>query len=112
MKRFAQITVLGLVLAGCQTTTNASAPMNDGILKAALSGKTLVRGDTSIALNSDGSMVSDAVEGTWYVSGGKFCRTIVKPANYAGHECQGVVFEGDQVTFNSPSGRSNTYTLQ
>ncbi|MCV6585144.1 MAG: hypothetical protein OIF47_06380 [Marinibacterium sp.] len=95
-----------LVLAACDIPTAAVDPLN-----AALSGKTLTSGSTTIMLGSDGTISGDGVAGTWEIRDGKFCRTLTQPESLQGSECQTVTLDGDKATFQSPTGRTSSFTL-
>jgi hypothetical protein len=96
-----------LALAACQTTGSEMSASPDDALRAQLSGKTIAVNGAETHVNSDGSL-SGAVQGTWTIEDGKYCRTIVAPKAWAGTQCQGVSFDGNQVTFTRPNGKTFT----
>lgn len=113
---------VAVLLAGCQMSdqqstsqTNAEPMMEDaegGTLLSRLSGKTLALNDLQFTLHEDGRLTgNDGTMGTWEVRDGKYCRTITVPEKWKGTECQDVTIAGDQITFVSPTGRTNTYTM-
>ena len=117
MKHFVLAVVAGLSLTACQTTTSDTA--GQGAAAPAwlsLVGRNLVSVDdtaVTVVLRSDGTMGgSENIEGSWQERGGKFCRTVTKPARFAGTECQNVTLSGNRATFRSPSGRTSTWTIQ
>ncbi len=88
------------------TTSGTDAPAWLSIV-----GKPLTNGDTTVTIGADGTVTGGGFEGVWEERDGKYCRTLTQPAQYAGTECQTVVLNGDQVTFESPQGHSVTWTV-
>lgn len=115
MKFISFVTVAGLGLAACQTTTSGTATQN-AVAPAWMSivGKTLVSGDGNFAivLNPDGSLEGEGIKGSWTERDGKFCRTLTKPESRAGTECQIVTLSGNQATFDNQQGRITTWMVQ
>lgn len=113
MKHITLAIVAGLSLAACETTSGVTATQS-AVAPAWLSiiDKTIVSGDTNLVLGSNGALVGDGVEGVWEERDGKFCRTLSKPERLAGTECQVVTLSGNEVTFESPSGRTSTWVVQ
>ena len=118
---FIKPVAVAVLLAGCQMTdqqstaqTNAEPMIEDaesGSLMSQLSGKTLALNDLRFTLHEDGRLTgNDGTVGTWETRDGKYCRTITVPEKWKGTECQTVTIVGDQITFVSPTGRTNTYT--
>ncbi|WP_243254520.1 hypothetical protein [Sulfitobacter indolifex] len=115
MKIFSLMTVAGLGLAACQTTTNGTATQSAGAPAwMSIVGKTLVSGDGNFAivLNPDGSLEGEGIKGSWTEREGKFCRTLTKPESRAGTECQIVTLSGNQATFDNQQGRITSWMVQ
>lgn len=83
---------------------------------AALAGRTLTAKGAKIVLGADGvmsgSVGKNALQGTWEVSGGKFCRTITAPARLAGTACQKVDLQGDSLTVTREDGSVLVYKVE
>lgn len=116
---FSTMLLAASLLAACETNTSTSASMADANstdTRAMLAGKTLVNPDTTMNLLATGQLTGveangDEVAGTWTADDGQWCRTLTKPAAYAGSACRDVTFGGDQVTMIGPNG-AITYTMQ
>jgi len=86
-------------------------------LTAAVSGKTLVAGETSIYVNPNrtlsGTGPAGAVEGTWEVRNGQWCRNITAPAAWAGSRCQDAQLSGNTVSLaNADDTAMVNWTIQ
>jgi hypothetical protein len=78
-------------------------------LTDALAGKTLVNDSSEIKVNADGSLIGTAggaaLEGTWSVENGQWCRTLTAPARAAGSACQAATLNADgTITFDGVRG--------
>lgn len=111
MKTPALITAALLTLAAC----GGSAP--DPITQA-VSGRTLVQGDTRISPQANGDLVGtlangDALAGTWRVKDGKWCRTLNAPERFSGPEvCQDVALGEGEIVITGSNGEPQTYTIE
>lgn len=114
MKHFALAIVAGLSLAACDSTTTGGTATQSAAAPAWLSivDKTLVNGDTTVVLQSSGAVVGSGIEGVWEERDGKYCRTLTKPEQFAGTECQVVILNGNEVTFDNQQGRTSTWIVQ
>lgn len=94
--------------AGCMVyQKTASDPLLD-----AISGRTLVNSERTVTLNADGTLTGTDLNGTWYVEGGQFCRTLeTGPDTFGPSECQHVIADGNAITFYSPTGRTASYFM-
>lgn len=99
-------------------TLGACAPPPDPLV-APFVGRVLVSEGAEITVNADGTLSGtvgvnnpQALTGNWAVRDGDWCRTITAPERLAGTECQTVTLDGDQVSFESASGRTNTLTIR
>lgn len=81
-----------------------------------LAGKTLVAKNTQITLGADGSLSGkvgkDALQGSWTISKGQFCRTITAPARLAGKACLAASLSGGTFTVTRPDGTALVYTVK
>lgn len=81
-----------------------------------LAGKTLVAKKTQITLGADGSLSGnvgkDALQGSWSVSKGQFCRTITAPARLASEACLAASLSGGTLTVTRPDGTVLVYTVK
>ena len=91
--KYLLVSVLGSVMILSACVTESSDVIDP--LELAISGKTLVSDSAVLTLNSDrtltgavGADLESELIGTWYVSNGRFCRTITAPARLAGQACQ------------------------
>lgn len=114
MKHFAMAFVAALSLAACETTTSGGAETQSASAPAWLSivDKTLISGDVTVVLQSNGAVVGSGIEGVWEERDGKYCRTLTKPERFAGTECQVVTLNGSEVTFDNQQGRISTWVVQ
>ena len=69
----------------------------------AVSGRTLVAGDTRLTAGTNGALVGtlasgDTLSETWRISGGRWCRTLTLPSRLAGPEvCQDAALADGQL---------------
>lgn len=110
MKHFLILsTIAAFGLAACDTAPTPSADAPEWL---SIVDKTLVSGDTTVVLGSDGTISGSGIEGVWEERDGKYCRTLTKPERFAGTECQVATVDGDQITFDNLQGRTSTWTIQ
>ncbi len=117
MKHFALAVIAGLSLAACQTTTSGTATQSTNAPTwLSIVDKTLLNGadgETEVVLRSNGTIGgNEDIVGTWEERDGKYCRTLTEPERFAGTECQMVTLNGNEVTFESPGGRTSTWDVQ
>lgn len=97
----------GLALSGIVFVLMAAGAHAQDLAKA-LSGKTLVGGNTEIRVNPDGTLAGkagqDGLQGTWKVDKGKWCRTITAPKRLAGSACQTAVLKGKTLSVQRADG--------
>ncbi len=98
-----------LILGACAETASTPSVSTDPIT-AAVSGKTIVSGNTKFSIGSNGSLSGigpDGVtefKGAWTVRDGKWCRTFTEPATFAGTECQEAVLGDGTITITGRGG--------
>lgn len=110
MKTKLLLTAPFVLLAACQSTGMDKSPSAAKALLGPALDRPLTAGESTFILHSDGRLAGDAT-GTWTVENGKYCRTVVAPAKWAGSQCQDVSIDGDQITFARPDGSATTYTI-
>lgn len=109
VKSFALFAAAGLALAACGETMGGATEMDP--ITRAVSGNTLTRGDTAIEVNTDGTL-GGHVRGTWTVSNGQWCDTIIEPEEVAGTTCMGVELGDGELTFINDDGTpGNTWQI-
>lgn len=100
-------------LTACMDGTNTPDPITQ-----AVSGRTLVAGETRLTAGANGALVGtlaggDTLSGTWRIKGGKWCRTLTQPERFAGPEvCQDVALTDGQLVLIGSSGKPTTYTIE
>ncbi|WP_136440733.1 hypothetical protein [Pacificoceanicola onchidii] len=105
-------TTLIVSLAACAETQTVDP------ISQAVSGRTLVAGDTRLTAGANGALVGtlasgDTLSGTWRISNGKWCRTLTQPARFAGPEvCQDAALADGQLVIVGSSGAPTTYTIE
>lgn len=120
MKKFGLVVILvssTALLAGCSDGISDPVDMPNDPLTQQLVGKTLTNQSTKIQLQ-EGNMMTGrtgpsnevAIDGTWQIREGRFCRTLTSPPQLAGTECQDISIDGDTVTFDTPRGQQ-TYII-
>lgn len=103
---------LVITLAACAETQTADP------ITQAVSGRTLVAGDTRLTAGANGALVGtlaggDTLSGTWRISNGKWCRTLSQPARFAGPEvCQDAALTDGQLVIIGSNGSPTTYTIE
>lgn len=108
------MTVTALLAAGCmqdQGTTQMDP------LTAAVSGKTLVAGETSVYVNPNGTLSGQtpagSIAGTWEVRNGQWCRNLTAPAALANSACQDAQLNGNILTLPNSAGTAMVnWTIQ
>ncbi|MEL7213687.1 MAG: hypothetical protein AAGK92_13575 [Pseudomonadota bacterium] len=84
----------------------------------AVSGRTLVAGDTRLTAGANGALVGtlaggDTLSGTWRILNGRWCRTLTQPARFAGPEvCQDVALTEGQLVIIGSNGNPTTYIIE
>ena len=114
MFRKAPIVAISFVvtLAACAETQTVDP------ITQAVSGRTLVAGDTRLAAGADGAQVGtlaggDTLSGTWRISNGKWCRTLTQPARFAGPEvCQDATLTEGQLVIIGSNGNPTSYVIE
>jgi hypothetical protein len=102
-------------MTACMDGTATATP--DPITEA-VSGRTLVAGDTRLTAGANGALVGtlangNTLSGTWRISGGKWCRTLTQPARFAGPEvCQDAALADGQLVITGSNGNPTTYTIE
>lgn len=87
-----------IAVTACAEVTTTPDPLTQ-----AVSGRTLVSGDTRLLAGTNGSLVGtlasgDTLAGTWRISQGRWCRTLTQPARFAGAEvCQDAALADGQL---------------
>jgi hypothetical protein len=86
-------------------------------ITAAVSGRTLVAGETTINAGADGSLTGtlangNALEGGWTVRDGQWCRTLTAPAAIAGTACQDAELGDGTLTLTNTDGSTTTWAIQ
>lgn len=75
---------------------------------ADVSGKTVTAGETSIYVNPNGALSGSgpagAIEGTWEIRNGQWCRTITAPEAWANTRCQEARLTGNILTLPNADG--------
>lgn len=102
-----------IAVSACSEVTTTPDP-----IEQAVSGRTLVAGDTRLTAGANGALVGalasgEALSGTWRTSGGKWCRTLTQPARFAGAEvCQDAALADGQLVIIGSNGSPTTYTIE
>lgn len=84
----------------------------------AVSGRTLVAGDTRLTAGENGALVGtlangDTLSGTWRIRDGKWCRTLSQPARFAGPEvCQDAALTDGLLVIVGSNGSPTAYTIE
>lgn len=87
-------------------------------IEQAVSGRTLMAGDTRLTAGANGALVGtlasgDTLSGTWRINNGKWCRTLTQPARFAGPEvCQDAALTDGQLVVIGSNGSPTTYTIE
>ena len=98
--------------AACAEVSSTPDPITQ-----AVSGRTLISGDTRLTAGTNGTLVGtlasgDTLSGTWRISGGRWCRTLNQPARFAGPEvCQDAALTDGQLVIIGSNGSPTTYSI-
>lgn len=111
MKILIGLAAISISLAACDSTTHTGVAQADAPAWMAVVDKTLVSGDRSVTLNSDGTVIGTGIDGLWQERDGKFCRTLTLPVAAAGTQCQNVMIDGDTISFENNNGSLSTWTI-
>lgn len=109
------LTLLALVAITACAEVATTTP---DVITQAVSGRTLVSGDTRLSAGTNGALVGtlangDTLSGTWRISGGKWCRTLTLPERFSGPEvCQDAALTGDQLVIIGSNGSPTTYDIE
>jgi len=75
---------------------------------AAVSGKTVTAGDTTIYVNPNGTLSgtgpAGSIAGTWEIRNGQWCRAITAPQAWVGTQCQDAQLTGNNLTLSNAAG--------
>lgn len=110
-------TILAVIPFLALTACVAGNPSPDPISQA-VSGKTLVAGDTRLTAGTNGTLVGtlaggDTASGTWRISNNKWCRTLSLPVRLKGPEvCQAAALSDGKLVIIGSSGKPTTYTIE
>lgn len=102
-----------VAVTACVDAANTPDPITQ-----AVSGRTLIAGDTRLTAGSNGALVGilaggDVASGKWRISGGKWCRTLTQPARLSGPEvCQDAALTDGKLVIIGSSGKPTTYTIE
>ncbi len=102
-----------IAVSACAAVSTTPDP-----LEQAVSGRTLVAGDTRLTAGANGALVGtlasrDTLSGTWRITNGKWCRTLTQPARFAGPEvCQDAALADGQLVVIGSNGSPTTYNIE
>lgn len=108
-----------LAIASIMTVTACAevASFPDPITQA-VSGRTLIAGETRLTAGANGALVGtlaggDTLSGTWRVNGGKWCRTLTQPERFHGPEvCQAAALQDGQLVIVGSNGQPTVYVIE
>ncbi|GLO68990.1 hypothetical protein MACH17_05070 [Phaeobacter inhibens] len=112
MKSILTYTAL-IAVTACAEVSTTPDPITQ-----AVSGRTLVAGDSRLTAGANGTLIGtlatgDTLSGTWRISGGKWCRTLTLPARFAGPEvCQDAALADGQLVIVGSNGSHTTYVIE
>lgn len=112
MKSILTYTAL-IAVTACAEVSTTPDPITQ-----AVSGRTLVAGDSRLIAGANGTLIGtlatgDTLSGTWRISGGKWCRTLTLPARFAGPEvCQDAALADGQLVIVGSNGSPTTYVIE
>lgn len=104
--------IFAFALSACAETQSIDP------ITQAVSGRTLVAGETRLTAGANGALVGtlaggDTLSGTWRILNGKWCRTLTEPARFAGPEvCQNAALTDGQLVIVGSSGNPTTYVIE
>ena len=99
-------------------TACADVAISPDPITVAVSGRTLVSGDTRLTAGQNGTLVGvlangDTLSGSWRIAGGKWCRTLTLPERFSGPEvCQDAALQDGQLVIVGSNGSPTTYTIE
>lgn len=102
-----------IAVTACAEITTTPDP-----IEQAVSGRTLVAGDTRLTAGANGALVGtlssgDTLSGTWRISNGKWCRTLTLPVRFSGPEvCQDAALADGQLVVIGSNGSPTTYNIE
>lgn len=102
-----------LAVTACVDAANTPDPITQ-----AVSGRTLVAGDTCLTAGTNGTLVGtlaggDVAAGKWRISAGKWCRTLTQPARFRGPEvCQAAALQDGKLVIIGSNGKPTVYTIE
>jgi hypothetical protein len=112
-----KFTILAIASIMTVTACVETADVPDPITQA-VTGRTLIAGDTRIIAGTNGTLVGtlaggDTLSGKWRMSGGKWCRTLTQPARFSGPEvCQDAALTDGQLVIIGSNGKPTVYTIE
>ena len=113
MKPIFLLTASLVAVTACTDVATSHDPIT-----IAVSGRTLVSGDTRLTAGQNGALVGtlangDTLSGTWKINGGKWCRTLTLPERFSGSEvCQDAALQDGQLVIIGSNGSPTTYTIE
>lgn len=115
MKLLTAPTIL-VLLAGAAACVQVETTSEMDPITAAVSGRTLVAGESVLVAGADGSLsgtLANGAEltGAWVVRDGQWCRTLVTPESLAGTACQDAELGNGTITIDGTNG-ATTWTIQ
>jgi len=111
-------TIPSLLLALVAITACAEVATTPDAITQAISGRTLVSGETRLSAGTNGALVGtlangDTLSGTWRINGGKWCRTLTLPERFSGPEvCQDAALTDGQLVIIGSNGSPTTYDIE
>ena len=102
-----------IAVTACAEITTTPDPITQ-----AVSGRTLVAGDTRLTAGANGALIGalaggDTLSGTWRINNGKWCRTLTLPARFAGPEvCQDAALTDGQLVVIGSNGAPTVYDIE
>ena len=102
-----------IAISACAEITTTPDPITQ-----AVSGRTLIAGDTRLTAGANGALIGtlaggDTLSGTWRISSGKWCRTLTLPARFAGPEvCQDAALTDGQLVVIGSNGAPTAYDIE
>lgn len=100
-------------ITACAEVTTTPDPITQ-----AVSGRTLIAGETRLTAGANGALIGtlangDTLSGSWRIRGGKWCRTLTQPARFGGPEvCQDAALTDGQLVVIGSNGSPTVYTIE
>lgn len=95
-----------MLVAGCMQ--DQATVQVEPLTVAAVSGKTVTAGNTSIYVNPNGTLSGSgpagAIAGTWEIKNGQWCRAITAPRAWVNTQCQNAKLNGNILTLPNAVG--------